>query len=320
VLGDFPDRLAFAPVSERIVLFIDRGFETAPFASALRGELDCREQVADEERASVAGLVTGLVPVGAAEADRHPALRVVVSCGVGTEHLDLDALRRRGIVVCNTPGYCTDEVADHALACVLAGWRGLWRLGAHVRDGGWDCNAIGLLRRVDESRLGIVGLGRIGRSLARKARALGIAVVAHDPWAAPEPDVEMLPLDALLRGADAVSLHAPGVPGAPPILGARELALMRADAVLVNLARASLVDHGAMLAALRAGRLAGVAMDVWPTEPPAAGDAAFAEPGLLVTPHAAWSSARADEAYRAEAIASLRAVLVEGREPPGRVA
>ena len=83
------------------------------------------------------------------------------------------ALRRRGIVACNTPGYCTDEVADHALACVLAGWRGLWRLGAEVRAGGWDCNAIGLLRRIDESRLGIVGLGRIGRSLARKALALG---------------------------------------------------------------------------------------------------------------------------------------------------
>jgi D-3-phosphoglycerate dehydrogenase / 2-oxoglutarate reductase len=260
------------------------------------------------------------VPVGAAEADRHPGLRIVVTCGVGTDHLDLEALRRRGIVVCNTPGYCTDEVADHALACVLAGWRGLWQLAAQVRAGGWDCNALGLLRRVDESLLGIVGLGRIGRSLARKALALGVAVVAHDPWATvPEPGVAMVALDDLLRRADAVSLHAPGMRGAAPLLGARELALMRPGALLVNLARAGLVDHEAMLAALRDGRLGGVAMDVWPAEPPPPGEPAFAEPRLLVTPHAAWSSARADEAYRAEAIASLRALLVERREPPGRI-
>src|SRR5579871_4234184 len=205
-------------MSEPIVLFVDRGFETAPFASALRGELECREEVDEEERPRVAALVTGLVPIGAAEADRHPNLRVVVSCGVGTDHLDLAALRARGVVACNTPGYCTEEVAEHALACVLAGWRGLWRLAADVRAGGWDCNAIGLLRRADQSRLGIVGLGRIGRALARRALALGIAVAAHDPWAGePVPGVAMTGLDELLAGADAVSLHAPAAPGTPPI-------------------------------------------------------------------------------------------------------
>ena len=302
-----------------IVLFVDRGFETAPFASALGGELECREEVAEHERGRVAGLVTGLVPVGAAAADLFPALRVVVTCGVGTEHLDLEELGRRHIVVCNTPGYCTDEVAEHALACVLAGWRGLWRLDAHVHDGGWDCNAIGLLRRADESVLGIVGLGRIGRSLSRRARALGVEVLAHDPWAAPEPGVEMVSLDELLRRADAVSLHAPGRPGAAAILGERELSLLRPHAVLVNVSRASLVDHAAMLTALRGGRLAGVAMDVWPLEPPAPGDAGLLAPGLLVTPHAAWSSEQADAAYREEALASLRAALIDGREPPGRV-
>ena len=108
------------------------------------------------------------------------------------------------------------------------------------------------------------------------------------------------------------------MPGAPPILGARELGLLRHGALLVNLSRASLVDHEAMLDALAAGWLSGVAMDVWPLEPPAAGDARLGTPGLLVTPHAAWSSERADGAYHEEALASLRAVLVEGRDP-GRV-
>jgi D-3-phosphoglycerate dehydrogenase len=311
---------AFA-VSAPIVLFIDRGFAMEPFAAALSPELECREEIDDSECADVAGLVTGLVPVGVTEAARYPALRVVVSCGIGTDHLDLAELRQRGVVVCNTPTYCTDEVADHALACVLAGWRGLWRLGAHVREGRWDCDAIGLLRRVDESRLGIIGLGRIGRSLARKASALGVEVTAHDPWASTaEPGVAMVGLDEILRTSDALSLHAPGVPGAPPILGTAELALLRPHALLVNVSRASLVDHDALLTALAEGRLAGVAMDVWPQEPPRADDERLFTPGLLVTPHAAWSSERADRAYREEALASLRAVLLAGREPPGRVA
>lgn len=192
-------------MSSPIVLFIDRGFEAAPFAAALAGVLDCRERVTAVEHGDVVALVTGLVPVGAADAERFPALRAVVSCGVGSDHLDLAELRRRAIVVCNTPTYCTDEVADHALACVLAGWRGLWRLADDVRSGGWDCNAIGLLRRIDESRLGIVGLGRIGRSLARKAGALGIEVLAHDPSpSAREPGVAMVSLGDLLRACDAV--------------------------------------------------------------------------------------------------------------------
>jgi phosphoglycerate dehydrogenase-like enzyme len=302
-----------------IVLFIDRGFEMAPFESALAGRLDCRERVDERDRARVAALVTGLVPVGAAEADRHPGLRLVVSCGIGTDHLDLDELARRGIVVCNTPTYCTDEVADHALACLLAGWRGLWRLDAHVRGGGWDCNAIGFLRRFDESRLGIIGLGRIGRAVARRARALGVEVVAHDPLAPPVAGVERVGLDELLRSCDAVSLHLPATPGAPPLIGVPQLALMRRGALLLNLSRASLVDHEAMLAALRDGRLGGVAVDVWPVEPPAPADDHLRVPGLLVTPHAAWSSERADQAYRDEALASLRAALLEQREPPGRV-
>jgi len=308
-------------MSAPIVLFIDRGFEAAPFAAALAGELDCRESVTAGEHRDVVALVTGLVPVGAADAERFPALRAVVSCGVGSDHLDLAELRGRAVVVCNTPTYCTDEVADHALACVLAGWRGLWRLADDVRSGGWDCNAIGLLRRVDESRLGIVGLGRIGSSLARKARALGIDVLAHDPApSAREPGVAMVSLDELLRVCDAVSLHTPATAGAPPILGSAELALLRPGAVLVNLSRAALVDLDALLLALRSGALGGAAMDVWPQEPPAAGDVRLQTPGLLVTPHAAWSSERANGAYREEALASLRAVLLEGREPPGRIA
>jgi D-3-phosphoglycerate dehydrogenase len=300
-----------------IALFIDRGFDLAPFAAALDPQIRCREHVTADEAESVAAIVTGIERVSDDEVAPYRNLRVVLTCSVGTDHLDLDALRRRRLVVCNTPGYCTEEVADHALACILAGWRRLWSLGDAVRDRRWDLGTI--LRRFDAQRLGVIGAGRIGRSLARKALALGVDVVAHDPWADPPPGVAAVSLDELLRGADAVSLHLPGDPGAQPLIGVAQIAAMKPGAVLVNTARASLVDLDATLAALRAGRLGAVAWDVWPHEPPNLGDPRLATPGLLVTPHVGWSSPQAERAYLEEAIESLRACVLRDEEPASRV-
>jgi D-3-phosphoglycerate dehydrogenase / 2-oxoglutarate reductase len=165
----------------------------------------------------------------------------------------------------------------------------------------------------------VIGAGRIGCALVRRALALGIDVVAHDPWAEPPPGVEMVSLNELLRTSDAVSLHLPGAPGAPPLLGTAEIASMKSGAVLVNMSRASLVDLDAVLDALRTGRLTAVAWDVWPQEPPAERDARVATPGLLLTPHVGWSSPQADDAYLEEALECLRAVLVRGEEPTSRV-
>ncbi|MGO9820424.1 MAG: hypothetical protein ACLPTJ_07225 [Solirubrobacteraceae bacterium] len=113
-----------------IVLFIDRGFELEPFMQEFAGELECRERVAPDERERVVALVTGSAPVGAEDVAPYPGLRIVLTCSIGTDHLDTAALHDRGLTVCHTPTYCTDEVADHALACILAGWRELWTLGA----------------------------------------------------------------------------------------------------------------------------------------------------------------------------------------------
>jgi len=290
-----------------IVLFVDRGFQMAPIAAGLPPALSCREHVSGHEAGDVVAIVTGAVPIGGEDAAPYPNLRLVLTCSVGTDHLDVGALRARGIAVANTPSYCTDEVADHALACVLAGWRGLWRLGDSVRAGEWDYAAAGTLRRFDRSRLGIVGLGRIGRALARRARALDIDVVAYDPIVNGDEGVATVGLAALLATSDAVSLHVPG--GEQPLLGAAEIAAMRPHAILVNLARPDVVDLDAVVAALSEGRLGGAAWDVWPSEPPTPDDPRLRTPGLVVTPHAAWFSAQADEAYRAEAVAVLREAL-----------
>jgi phosphoglycerate dehydrogenase-like enzyme len=300
-----------------IVLFIDRGFAVGPFAEALAGELECREQVSAGERDRVVGLVTGIEPVGAAEVALFPRLRVVLSCSTGTDHLDTAALRDLGLTVCHTPTYCTTEVADHALAGLLAAWRGLWELGQAVRAGWWEPST--MLRRFDAQRLGVVGLGRIGSQLARKAQALGIDVVGCDPDPRAAADVPRVELDELLAGCNAVSLHLPGRAGAPPLLGAAEIATMKPGAVLVNVSRASLVDLDAMLVALEQGALGAAVWDVWPQEPPAVDDPRLQTPRLLVTPHVGWSSPQADVAYRAEAVDSLRAALIRGETPPGLV-
>jgi phosphoglycerate dehydrogenase-like enzyme len=166
-----------------------------------------------------------------------------------------------------------------------------------------------MLRRFDHQRLGIIGLGRIGAGLARRALALGIEVVAVDPVASPPDGVRMVGLGDLIAGSDAISLHLPGRPGDPPLLGAAEIARLKPGALVVNLARASLVDLDALLAALEAGAIDGVAWDVWPQEPPA-DDRRLQMRGLLVTPHVGWSSPQADQAWQDEGIAALRAALI----------
>jgi D-3-phosphoglycerate dehydrogenase len=300
-----------------IVLFIDDGIELEPFAEAFSGELRCRREVSGDEHRRVAALVTAGEPVGSEQVAPFSELRVVLTCSIGTDHLDLVALADRGLIVCHALNYCVPEVADHALACVLAGWRGLWTLGAEVRAGRWDAST--LLRRSDTQRLGVIGLGRIGSELARRAIAIGIEVVGADPYAAAPAGVQPLELAELLATSDAISIHVPGTPGEPPVLGAREIAMIKPGAVLVNVSRASVVDLDAVLAALASGALAGAAWDVWPSEPPAQDDPRLLTPGLLVTPHVAWSSPQALEAYRVEAIDGLRATLIDGEEPAGLV-
>ncbi|HZB86593.1 MAG TPA: C-terminal binding protein [Gaiellaceae bacterium] len=270
----------------------------------------------------VALLVGTDVAVREDDLDRLPALRVVATCSVGFDHVAYEEATGRGVWVCNVPDYCIDEVADHSLALVLALLRGVVELDRVVRDGRWDWKAAGPLRRVRGTRLGIVGFGRIGRALAERGLALGFEVWASDP-AIPADDiaaagVRPASLPELLESCDAVSLHLPLMPETAGLLGEEELARMPAGAVLVDTARAELVDLDALLDALAGGRRGGAALDVLGVEPPTADDPAPRASRLVVTPHAAWYSAEAEEAVYRRPVLSVRAVL-EGREPDGAV-
>jgi D-3-phosphoglycerate dehydrogenase / 2-oxoglutarate reductase len=270
--------------------------------------------------------VTGALawePVTEADFARLPGLRVVACCGVGFDQIDIGAARNRGVWVCNVPDYCIDEMADSTIALVLALLRGVVALDRSVRWGGWDDHVAGPLQRLRGTRLGIVGFGRIGRAVARRALALGLEVWATDPLVRHDEiaatGVRPMPLDELLAGCAAITLHLPMTPATSGLIGKRELALMPDGAYLVNTARAGLLDWDAFLDALEGGQLAGAAVDVLPVEPPTSAHPPPQHPRLIVTPHAAWYSAESERLVYRRAALSVRAVL-EGRVPDGAVA
>jgi D-3-phosphoglycerate dehydrogenase / 2-oxoglutarate reductase len=254
----------------------------------------------------VVGVLTTLSPVGEELFASLPALRVVATATVGFDHIDLDAAEARGVAVLSVPDYCTQEVADHTLALLLALSRGVVALDRDVRRGGWNARAAGPLRTVAELRVGIVGLGRIGGAVVTRLLALGAEVWANDLLSVARDGVRFVELDELLAECDAVTLHVPLTRETRGLIGRAELASMKRDALLVNTSRGAVVDVGAVLEALRAGKLGGAALDVLPQEPPPVAPIA---PNLVLTPHAAYYSEAASRRAFELAVARLRETL-----------
>jgi D-3-phosphoglycerate dehydrogenase len=304
------------------ILTIDPWVEPDLFAPLLPGMRVERRSLPLVDDACVGVITATDMPFAASDAVALPALKVVVTASVGYDHLDVQGLAARGVATFCAPAYCSDEVADHALACVLALWRGIPRMDSERRAGQWDPSGLPALRRIAGSRLGIVGLGRIGRGLAQRARALEVDVLGYDPFVGAEAiragGATPVGLDELLAVSHAVSLHLPLTAASARLIGARELALMQPWAVLVNVSRAGLVDLDALAEALRAGQLGGAAFDVWEEEPPVVGDVRLEAPNLTLSPHIAWASDRAEGALVAAVVAAVRAGL-DGRDLVGRL-
>ena len=305
------------------VVLVDPVGTLEPVRAALEG-VPGLELVHAERLPRGAGIVAVLVPpevpVGTAELRELPDLRIVAATATGYDHLDLEALAAAGVWATRCAGYCDEEVAEHAIAFTLDLLRGITLLDRSVHAGEWDY-ARAAPRRVGGAVLGIVGFGRIGREVARRAVALEMEVLAADP-AVSESDlagVRCTGLDELLGAADVVTLHAPLTPETRGLIGAEQLAAMRPSSYLVNCARAELIDRDALGEALRSGRLAGCALDVLVPEPPAADQPECGWPRTLINPHAAWYSPQsASEPYRraGEAVAAV----LQGREPRDAIA
>ncbi|MGZ8716649.1 MAG: C-terminal binding protein [Gaiellaceae bacterium] len=245
-------------------------------------------------------------PVGEELMAQLPALCAVGTATVGIDHIDVEAAERRGVAVVSVPDYCTEEVADHTLALLYALLRGVVALDRSVAHGDWDAKAAGALRTLAGLRVGIVGLGRIGGAVATRLLALGAEVWATDVLPVARDGVRFVELDELVAECDAVTLHVPLTRETRGLLGRDAIASMRPDALLVNTSRGVVVDVGAVLQALRGGRLGGAALDVLPQEPPPTAPLA---PNLILTPHAAYYSEAAEERSYRLCIARVREVL-----------
>jgi phosphoglycerate dehydrogenase-like enzyme len=288
-------------------------------------------RIPDESWRAADGVVLWhLARVDARVVERLDRCRIVVRAGVGFDNLDLAACGRRKIAVCNVPDYGTAEVADHAIGLMLALARGILSYHEAVRAdpvGGWRWDLVPPgLRRLTGRIFGVVGLGRIGTAVALRARSLGMRVLFQDPY---QPDgletalgferAQSLP--ELLGAADVVSLHAPLTEETRGLIGEAAIAALKPGAILINTARGGIVDLDALRRGLREGKVAAVALDVLPEEPPdpdhplirdwRAGESWIAG-RLILTPHAAFYSPEGFAFLRRKAIGTAVAFLRDG--------
>lgn len=219
----------------------------------------------------------------------------VIRYGVGYNNLDIGAMRAAGVRGAYVPDYCTDEVADHTAAMILARLRKVQAFDASVRAGAWQ--AVGVARPMPAFRdttIGFFGFGQIATAVARRMAPFGVRMIACDPFLAPggraDPPVAAVTFDTLLAQSDCISLHAPATPETIGVFGSAAFARMKPSAILVNSARGDLVVEGDLAAALVAGAIAGAALDVFGVEPLPATSPLRSAPNLSLSPHAAWYS------------------------------
>jgi lactate dehydrogenase-like 2-hydroxyacid dehydrogenase len=322
------------------ILFVDWRFEHEP---DLEREVAGPQAVFDVHRntnlATVAeatwrecdAIVTSYAKLKGPEIlDRLARCKVILRSGVGFDNVDIAGCAERGIAVCNVPDYGTTEVADHAIALMLAFKRGIVTYHNAIaadRVGGWWHLKAPLVKRLRGARFGVVGLGRIGNAAARRAQAFDMEVAFYDPHL---PDgtelgvgyVRVASLEELMATSDVVSLHCPLSEDTDKLIGAKAIAAAKPGLVLVNTARGPIVDLDAVYEGLKSGKLGAAGLDVLPEEPPKAAHKLFEalkagepwlEGRLILSPHAAWWSAAGFADQRRKGMTTVANALAHGK-------
>ena len=241
--------------------------------------------------------------------------QVVSRFGIGLDNIDVAHCTSRGIPVTNVPDYCCTEVAEHALALILALGRKVAHFHHETKQGVYDLGSGPPMRRLQGQNLGVIGYGNIGRALATRAQAMGMNVlVAEHRNRTFGPHVTTCTLEQLLRQADFISLHTPLTNTTKHLLSQKHFSLMKPTAYLINTARGDLVDHAALATALKNNQLAGAGLDVQTPEPPDLQLAPFNDPRVIVTPHAAFVSEESVEELRRRATENVTCCL-RGERP-----
>ena len=287
---------------------------------AIRFEPRVQERTTAEVIGFMATAVAGIVSTDPFDREVFaacPRLRALARVGVGFDAIDIEAATDAGVAVTITPGLNGETVADHTLALMLACIRRIVESDASVRRGEWDRGGRLLGTALSGSTVGLIGLGAIGRAVARRLGGFGVRMLGYDLVDAAVDDVVRVELDELLRESDVVSLHVPFSEETNELIGEAELALMRPTAILINTARGRLVHEGALVCALTEGRLAAAGLDVFEHEPPR-DSPLLSLPRVVLTPHVAGIGAGAQQAMLEMAVSAVLDVLA-GQEPGGLV-
>src|ERR1700681_3068770 len=262
-------------------------------------------------------IVRSQTKVTAAILNAGAKLRVVGRAGVGVDNVDVETATRRGVIVLNAPGGNTVSTAEHAFSLLLSVARKIPPAEASIRAGKWDRKDFEGVELYNKT-LGVIGMGRIGSELSRRAIAFGMRVVAHDPYLsaarARSLQVELIEeLDDLLANADFISLHTPLTDETRHVLDAARISKTKRGVRIINCARGGLIDETALASALQDRHVAAAALDVFEIEPLPDDSPLRAAPNLVLTPHLGASTAEAQESVGIEIAHSIRAVLLEGK-------
>lgn len=295
------------------------------------GEIELREWEQDlppagDELSSLVHGCDGIVtlvtdPIDAKLLDAEPQLKVVSNFAVGFDNIDVEAATERGVVVCNTPGVLTETTADLAWALLMASARRIVEGVDYVRDGKWQTWGPTLFMGADihHAKLGIIGFGRIGKEVAKRARGFDMNILAFDTFpdeeAASDLGVTFVSLEELLKKSDFVTLHCTLTDETQHLIGSPELVAMKPSAILVNASRGPVVDIDALVAGLNEGEIAGAALDVTDPEPIPVDHPLVSMPNVVIVPHIA-SASVATRNKMAEMAATNLLTALRGEQPP----
>ncbi|WP_106406337.1 C-terminal binding protein [Bacillus marinisedimentorum] len=239
-------------------------------------------------------LINQYAPISRKVIESLENCKVISRYGIGFNTIDIEAATEKGIVVGNVTDYCLDEVSDHAFALLLSLARKVTLLNNEVKDGNWDFKAGSPIFRLRGRTLGLVGLGNIPQTLARKAQAFGIEVAAYDPFIPEETaaalNVKLLELDELCERSDFVSVHAPLNEHTKGMMSTEQFKKMKNEAFIINTARGPVIDEKALILALQEGEIAGAGLDVVEQEPIEKDNPLLEMPNVILNPHVAWYS------------------------------
>lgn len=258
-------------------------------------------------------LINQYAPITRKVIEQLDNCKVISRYGVGFNTIDVDAATEKGIIVGNVTDYCLDEVSNHAMALLLSLARKVTLLNNSVKNGIWDFKVAVPIYRLQGKTLGLVGFGNIPQTVARKARAFDLNVIAYDPFMAPEvaaaQNVELVTLEELCERSDYLSVHVPLNAHTEKMISRKEFAMMKKEAFIINTARGPIIDEQALIEALQAGTIAGAGLDVLETEPIAADNPLLAMDNVILNSHSAFYSVEAETELKRKTAENVADVL-----------